>query len=577
MAVCGLVLGGQSLLAQQITSVPNNAVAMVKVNNLEKVSQKVSMLSKQWGLAVLEPRLADPLATLQQKMGIKDGLNKSGEAAVIFFQSGMGAPEPLVLLPVTDYDVFLKNFPDAETKDGISTITWPADDMATPAYVAKMGAFAAISPSRAIVTAKPAATKLEGLAAKEMAEKDVVAYVNFKGFRMQAVQALGFGRMMAVGQIDQMVKGGGDDKAKYAPVVKAAADQLFNGLDHFINETQAMTYGVSLSDEGVQVTYMAEFEAESYLGGLVKKWNSPAASIAGLPQGQHAVTGALTLDSGTIVQVLDDAASPVVVEVQRLGDEGKPFLDYYQTLKDACTSTKSESFAISASDGAVGKSPIFESVVVMNGDAEKLVTLQRNVVTQQLEVQKRFVPAGTPMPEVKVEDKAMTVNGVQLSRMTTKVDAQGGGPQEQMVKAMYGEEGLSVLFGKVAPDKAIVVRSGDQQKIAAAIDAAKAGAPLMDAQTQQVAARLPSNAFTMVFIHGEPAMKLAGRVSEMVTGIPVKMQIPPNTPPIGMTMATDGSAVRGDIFVPSALVQSAISAALQEAIKQQQAPNAGGL
>lgn len=574
-AVYGVVLGGQSLLAQQITSVPNNAIAIVKVNNLEKVSQKVAMLSKQWGLAVLEPRLADPLASLQEKSGIKEGVNKSGDAAVIFFQSGGGgAPEGLILVPVTDYDTFLKNFPDAETTDGISSITMPADN--TPAFVAKLGAFAAISPSRALVAAKPAAAKLAGLSAKELAEKDVVAYINFKGFRMQAVQMLGFGRMMAVGQIDQAVKHGQEDKAKYVPIAKAAADQLFNGLDHFINETQGMTYGLALSNEGVQVTYVAEFEPESYLGGLAKKWNSPAAVVTGLPQGDHAITGALTLDSGTIIQTLDDAASPVVAEVQRLGEEGKPFLDYYQAVKDACTATKSESFALSASDGPVGKSPIFESVAVVNGDADKLMAAQRSILTQQEQLQKRFAPEGTPVAETKIEENAMTVSGVQFSRMTTKVEGQAG-PQEQMIKAIYGENGLSVLFGKIAPDKMIGVTGGDPQKIAATVDAAKAGAPFSDAQTQQVAARLPKNAFTMVFIHGEPTMKLVGRISELATGVPVKIQLPPNSLPIGMSIATEGSAVRGDMFVPSSLVQSAISAAMQEAIKQQQAPKADGL
>jgi hypothetical protein len=52
--------------------------------------------------------------------------------------------------------------------------------------------------------------------------------------------------------------------------------------------------------------------------------------------------------------------------------------------------------------------------------------------------------------------------------------------------------------------------------------------------------------------------------------------LPANLLPVGMTANTEGTAIRGDVFVPSALVQSITAAAMQQAVKQQQQQNKGG-
>ena len=57
VAVLGVARFG---LAQSIATVPDDAILMIKVNNVQKVSQKIGKLCEQWGIAA--PVLSDSRA-----------------------------------------------------------------------------------------------------------------------------------------------------------------------------------------------------------------------------------------------------------------------------------------------------------------------------------------------------------------------------------------------------------------------------------------------------------------------------------------------------------------------------------
>jgi len=59
-------------------------------------------------------------------------------------------------------------------------------------------------------------------------------------------------------------------------------------------------------------------------------------------------------------------------------------------------------------------------------------------------------------------------------------------------------------------------------------------------------------------------------------GFPVKLQMPPNLPPIGVSAGTEGTAFRVDSHVPSQLVQSLVMAGMQAFMQMQQGQQPGG-
>ena len=575
-----LVFAGQTVLAQSLNSVPDNAIVMVKVNNLDQTSKKLGDLMQQWGVAAMNPALADPLVELERMANLQQGVNRAGEGAVILVNpanepGAQGAAPLIIMLPVSDYDAFIKNFPDAQADGELTMITLPIGN--ETGYVAKWGTFAAVSPNRALVAAKPKATKVVGLAAKEMQDHDLVAYVNFPGFRTQAAGGLAMGRGLVIGQMDQAMQKK-PDQAKYAPVASAGMNQLFNGLDHVMNETQAMTLGIDLSKTGVQITYMADFVPESYLATKVAGWKTPPTKmISGLPDGKYAFAGGAAIDNNTISQLVDDMVAPVRAAAVTIGDPGKPIVGYIDAIRQAVASTTGQSFGFNVGEGEVGKTPLFETVVVSRGDADKLLAAQKDIAQYQEQFMKLFQMPGQPgaATATKILPAVKSIGGVSFDQVTTTVEgARPNDPGLKMMEMLYGPNGFSMLVGKVDAKTLLGVSNKQDAQIQTAITAAKAGTdPLAsDAQVKEASAKLPPNSFFTMFAFPEQLMRLASRASQAISGTALQTKLPANVQPIAISGSTEATAVKFSVYVPSSVVQSGVSVVLQEAMRRNQQP-----
>lgn len=569
-----LVLAGQSVQAQSLTSVPDNAIIMVKVNHLDQTSKKLGDLFQQWGLVAFSPMLSDPLVILEGKANLQQGLNRAGEAAIILVNPtatpGGGAPPVIVMLPITDYAAFIKNFPDAQADGELTMATLPIGDEI--GYIAKWGNFAAISPNRSLLTEKPKATKVAGLAAKEMTDRDIVAFVNFPGFRNQAASGLTMGRGLLIGQLTQTMQQN-PDKAKFAPVASAALNQVFNGLDHVVNETQAMTLGIDLSKSGVQIGYMADFLPESYLANMVSGWKAPPTQTTGLPDSKFVFAGGASLDNATLSRLVEDIAGPIRAAAVTAGDTGKPFVGYIDAVKQAMSSTTGQSFGISVGEGEIGKAPMFDVVAVNHGDADKLIAAQKDIVQYQEQFMQLFQMPGQPKTSTKLVPAAKTVGGVEFTQATTTIEgANPNDPGQKMMDMIYGQGGFSMLLGKLDAKTILGTSYKDDAQIQAAITAAKAGTdPLAaNAQVKEVSAKLPPNPFFTMYVFPEQLMRLASRISQTVSGNALQTQLPPNIQPIAISAGTDTTAIRASVYVPSSVVQAGVMAGMQQAMRQGQ-------
>lgn len=577
-ACVALMVAGQVGLAQTLTSVPDNAVVMIKINHLDQTNKKVASLFQAWGIAAQQPMLADPLATLKGMTNVDKGVNESGEAAIVVFnRQGPGEGEPVIfLLPITDYKTFLTNF-EGSTADGeITNITMPMNQQ--PGYVANWGSFAAITTDRSLVATKPTASKFTGLTSKEMAGRDIVAYVNFASFRKQATMGMGFGQMMLTSQIDQKAAQN-PDKAKFAPVAKVAVAQLFKGLGHLVNETQAMTIGINLSDDGVQLTYVSEFLPTSYLGGLVQQWKPGSTQLlSGLPAGSYALLGGASMDGKVLGQLIDDAAGPILTEAKTLGPDTQPVIDYVDSLKLVLQAATVQSFGMSANDGKAGETPLFNAVTVVQGDAPQIQAANKKIVASQDKFQQMLEMPGQPKTLSTLVENAKTVDGVKLTQFTVAIDAAAAqGPEQKLMDAIYGKGGLSMYMGQVNAKTLISTTYRADSEISSVIAAAKALQPVdLGASAKQVAAKLPANNSMVMYLYGDQVLKMASKVSVLMTGNAVQTQLPANQMPVAIGLSTEGSAVRGDVFVPSTLIQAATKAAMEQAVKEEKAKEKGG-
>ena len=109
VVVLAMLVIASGIQAQALKQLPADALVVIKVNNLQSVSDKAGALAKKLGLADLLPPLADPLAALRAQLSVKEGLDAKGEMALGIYAPGEGESEPriLVLLPVTDFQALL--------------------------------------------------------------------------------------------------------------------------------------------------------------------------------------------------------------------------------------------------------------------------------------------------------------------------------------------------------------------------------------------------------------------------------------------------------------------------------------
>src|SRR5256885_11941238 len=86
--------------AQVLDQVPEQALVVVKVTNLQGFSTKLGKLCTDLQLVAQVPPLADPLGALQEKLKIQNGLDKSGDAVFAFLDPAItdGNDEESVLL-----------------------------------------------------------------------------------------------------------------------------------------------------------------------------------------------------------------------------------------------------------------------------------------------------------------------------------------------------------------------------------------------------------------------------------------------------------------------------------------------
>jgi hypothetical protein len=364
----------------------------------------------------------------------------------------------------------------------------------------------------------------------------------------------------------EMAQGGGVNP-KYAPVMKAYLGQIFNVAEGFLRDTNAVTFGINLSKDGISTTLLTEFEPGSYMGkALAQMKNTDASFTAGLPDGKYFMYGGMTMNPQVDIQLMNDFLGPIEAEVKKLGADSAPIVSYLDSFRDYISATKQTTFGMVAPPAnAIGQQGLIQAVGVVTGDTAKLSAAQKKMMATQGEIMKL---TGTgEMMKMTSTPGAKTVDGVKLDQFTTTMNMNPQTPQEQqaafMIQMLYGPKGLSGYTGAVGADKMVSVMGGDDALLTSAIQAAKQNAdPLGKGVAAKVSAALPQNRLGAFYL---PIDTIASTVLDVMAarGMPGGVKLPPNRPPLGAAVASEGSAIRIDGYVPAQTVQSLIAAGMQ--------------
>lgn len=581
-AACMVLLLGWAARADVLEKIPGDALMVIKVNNLKGTSDKVAKLAQDLGLAAMVPPIADPLGFLQQQTKMLNGVNTAGDLGFALLDPATAGGDEdksvVVLIPVTDYAAFLGNWPDAKTEGGVSEVKLGESD--DPGYLADWGSYAALSPSKQIVAAKPAAgVKVPAATAKELTSKDLIVMGNFKALRAKIMPKLQEVRDKAIEEMQQGIASD-PDAAKFAPLVKSVANQLFNAAEAFVRDTEAATLGIGLGADGISVTVMSDFSPSSYLGqafGSAKNSNQNA--LAGLPPGKYLLFGGSSSDPRLASKIIADLALPVVKDAVAIGPEFKSVQDYYDGLMTYAGSSSGGAFGMLAPSGTMGADPIIQVVSVQRGDAQKMMAGYKQMMTSQQELMKALGLPGEQ--KITITANAKTIDGIGFDLIQTPITV--GDPNDpsakmaqDMIKMIYGGDGLEIYLGVV--DGQLMTAMGVKDEVMEGTIAAAKGklSPLSDLPgVKSVSSNLPKESLGMFYVQVDEIVN-TGLSYAKGFGFNMPIQLPPDLPPIGAAVSTEGSALRIDAYIPTQLVQSLVAAGLQAAMQMRGGPGGGG-
>ncbi len=572
----------QLAASQVLDQVPEGALVVAKVRNLAETNTKLAAFFKELGVDQLSPDLADPLAVLKKQMGIQQGLDEKGEIAFVYIDPAVSGADDqhsmLILIPVTDYKAFTGNFPEAKTEGDFTEakIGRGNDD----SYITPWGKFAAISPSKDVLMKKPTGgVKLGGLAAKELGSKDAILYVNMAGVRKMALPKLKDGRESMLQEITGNMPG---DKEKYVPVVKALFNQVMNVAEGYLNDANALTYGISFVKTGISGTLMTEFEPGTYSGDLVKKFkNSPDALVNGLPNTQYIAFGGAVTSPEATNQIITDFSAPVMKELAAMGDEGKKIIDYFESAKKLATSVKGGTFGMLIPSGMLGQDSIFQVIETIQGDSKAITEAQKSMLANQQEIMNLLQPNGEIQQKTTFTPAVKTVDGVTLDQTVTEFTGDPNNPQaaqvQQMMTMIYGSGGVKMLSGSIDDNNFAIALAAPDEVIQQMITSAKTKDDTLGKSdmVSLVSSALPEQK-AVVFYLSVDNLITTGLKYAAAMGRNLPINIPPNQPPIGVSAGTEGTAIRIDTFVPTQLVKS-ITAAVIQFQMQMQGGGGGGM
>jgi len=584
-----------SAQAQVAKMIPANAWFVMKVSNIDATSQKISDFCKALGLTQMVPTLDKPLDAVFAQMGIKDGINRSGEMAFIgvdptafnttYDQCGV------VLIPVSDYQAFLGNFKDAATDGGITSTKLPNGDAI--AYIAHWGDYAAVSPVKGVVAKAPdTMLQISPAVAKEWDSKDVIVMLNVAPVRGVVMPQLEQFKQTAADYLDQQaqVPAGpnnpmtlalnGMDIAKAAPLFKVIANQLIGFAEEYVQQTDAVTFGLKIAPDGITTTTMFAFQPDSYHGKMSAKMkNFDASLLAGLPDGKYLFFGGGAQDPAATTEIVSHFLDPAQKAISDLGPDFSGVTDWISLMKSASGASTGGSFGMVAPSGMLGQEPLIQVVGVRHGDAKTLLDDTHKAFDMQQSMMTSMGMKNT-MTQETYTPAAKTVDGVTFDDMTTSFKMAGAGPGRAqattMLNFIYGPTGMHLLMGTV-DDKTLLTESGlNDAMLSAAITAAKSGDDPMakSAAVKAVSAQLPSQRLAAIYIPLDVWASTGLNYAKQFS-MDMGVKIPDDLPPIGATFSTDGPTARVDGYIPTQLIQALTSAGLQMYMTSQRPQNGG--
>jgi hypothetical protein len=309
--------------------------------------------------------------------------------------------------------------------------------------------------------------------------------------------------------------------------------------------------------------------------------------MAGLPDRKYFAFGGMVMSPKAMNQLVNDMMQPMIKQAQGAGKapgQGQAQADPQALLdatKQVFDNAKTISFGYVVPTGALGTESVVQAVTVVNGNAKAIAEAERKVMSN-MNAWFQAMPQypGAPQMSFELQEGAKSVGGAKFDQYKFNMEMDANNPQgaqiQQMMAMVYGPNGMSGVMGAVSDNTFLVVQGGTDKLLNDAVAAAKGQQDVLSKSqpVQAVRGEMPKQRLAEAYIALDQIISSAVKYAQGF-GAPVKMQLPQGLPPIGVSAASEGTAVRVDSHIPTSLVQSVVAAGMQ-AYMQMQGGGAGG-
>jgi len=339
-----------------------------------------------------------------------------------------------------------------------------------------------------------------------------------------------------------------------------------------------------LTESGATFGLSGDFKADSPIGKYVASQSGLGAlTLEGLPAGNFLAAGAMRFNGDMLQNPLKAmidklSADPVLAKDERLPEIKKVFNMVLQEL----AIVKGASFVF-LDPAAGGKNGLFNGAILID------TTDPQKILDMQIESAKGLLGKETMNPDmtqsVTVTPNAVTIKGVQLTRVTVKVTLREETPEKplrpespmafDMVNRMYGPNGMTVYSGVVGK-QVLVIYGSDNVTLESSVAAAQGKTNDLGKQPEIAGMKdqIVANPIGVMYLPMARWVGLAPLVVGPALGAPAGAALPPPAkpvPPIVVSVGVTGTTMTAETHVPIATIMG-----IQEAAKQMEAQMQGG-
>lgn len=557
MAVATVALPAHGSDLAALDSIPNDAMAVVIVPNMQQLSIKLSSFAGAVGLPL---PVGDPLSHLKADIGAADGVRDEGALVVaVLDPEKYGGLPAAMFLPVNDFDTFVDGFADGATDvDGAKKIKLRDGESA---WVVKKGNHALISRQKNVINSLTKVTdsiapRFSGERKRLLSSGDAYFFVNMKKATAIALPAI-------EREMVNANAGPGIQQAKMAM-------QVFPDV---LSQSETLDGTLQLNSQGVHSKLELGFDGSGSIAEFIE--DQPVGHNKHL-QGLFGTNWMMAVGTNIRLQRLVGISAEIMKQIASDPQDAskmdsKLLIEMTEAAKVKASLQKSTAFALNSNPPGGG----FISIVGLTQTSDPQALLAEGAKVAKLTNQ-MYQSMGMPISLVFNENIEKVG---ELPIHTLKLEAAAPGPNatpESMQAAMVvnmalamgsqflGPDGVTVRYAAVDDEHVITTVGGDRQTMEAAIEACKSGVNLgNDALIQQVSGKLPENRNAELYLHITRLMQMGLGIGSMFMPQLAAVQVDTDVPPAAMSVSIRDRKVAVDLVVPASQVKATFAGVMQ--------------